>query len=170
MQLTSERLIYIKITPAEKADYMRWYTNDDVMKYLTGQGLTQDEAEQRFAKALTTNETYPEGGFFIVQSKDNKEFIGIAKFTYLEEKGLKEKDQVEVGYGMMPDYWGQGYASEMLRCLIQYAKTLPHVRALIGIVNPENESSVKVLTKQGFELYRAKAFGEQPEEHYRLEI
>ncbi|OJJ14958.1 hypothetical protein BKI52_41125 [marine bacterium AO1-C] len=165
MNLTSERLIYTQVTLAEKENYMRWYTDDVVMKYITGAGLNKEQAEARFAKSLDTNQTYPNMGFYTVKHQESGEFIGIAKFTYLDE----EQTQIEVGYGMMPEHWGQGYATEMLRCLMTHAQSFPQTKELIGIVNPENNASVKVLTKQGFSLYRA-TFGEQPAEYYKFEL
>ncbi|HAS41725.1 MAG TPA: hypothetical protein DCS93_14700 [Microscillaceae bacterium] len=165
MTLASERLIYTQVTFAEKENYMRWYTDDVVMRHITGTGLTKEQAEARFAKTLKTNETYPNMGFYTAKNQASREFVGIAKFTYLDEA----QTQVEVGYGMMPEYWGAGYATEMLCCLMKHAQAFPNIKELIGIVNPENDASVKVLTKQGFALYKA-TFGENPAEYYKLEL
>jgi len=165
MTLTSERLVYTQVTLAEKENYMRWYTDNAVMQYITGTGLTNEQAEARFAKTLQTNEAYPTMGFYVVKNEANGEFIGIAKFTYLDDAHT----QAEVGYGMMPEYWGMGYGSEMLRCLVAYARSFSDIKELIGIVNPENDASIRVLTKQGFSLCQA-TFGEAPTEHYKLEL
>lgn len=165
MTLTSERLIYTQVTQAEKENYMSWYTDDTVMQYITGKGLTKEQADARFEKTLATNAANPNMGFYTANHRESGGFVGIAKFTYLNE----EQTQAEVGYGMMPGYWGQGYATEMLVCLMKHAHSFPNIEELVGIVNPENLPSVKVLTKQGFTLYRA-TFGEQPSEYYQLKL
>ena len=165
MNLTSSRLHYTQVTQAEKEHYMLWYTNDEVMQHITGKGLTTFEAEARFAKSLEINERFPNMGFYTAKHRETGAFVGIAKFTYLDEK----QTEVEVGYGMMPEYWGQGYATEILCYLMKHAQSFSHVTALVGIVNPENEASVKVLTKQGFKLDRLVS-GEDPVAYYKQEL
>lgn len=162
MNLTSERLIYIPVTEAEREGYMAWYTNDEVMKYITGKGLTQAQANERFAKAIESNLANPEMGLYVVKHRQNNDYIGIAKLAYLDEH------TAEVGYGMMPENWGKGYATEMLLCLMAHCRTLPQVKSLVGIVNPENEASVKVLTKQGFTLDNSPETSSKAEAYYRF--
>lgn len=164
MQLSSERLIYLPVTKNDRENYMAWYTNDDVMKYITGEGLNQVAADERFIKAIKNNEAHPEVGLYLAKHRQSGQFIGIAKLTYINDT------QAEVGYGMMPAYWGMGYATEMLQCLMTYAQSIPQIKELIGIVNPENSSSVKVLTKQGFEWYENDELQEGNAVYYRLKL
>lgn len=164
MQLSSERLIYLPVTNNDRENYMAWYTNDEVMKYITGKGLSQTAANERFIKAVKNNEAHPEVGLYLAKHRQSEEFIGIAKLTYMNDT------QAEVGYGMMPAYWGMGYATEMLQCLVTYAQSIARIKELIGIVNPENLPSVKVLTKQGFELYEHEELPEEGAAYYRLKL
>jgi RimJ/RimL family protein N-acetyltransferase len=164
MPLTSDRLIYTQITPADRAVYMSWYTNNDVMKYITGKGLSPQDAQARFEKALKANESNPEIGFFAVRNKEDNTFIGIAKFTFLTNT------QVEVGYGSLPQFWGKGYASEMLRCLIDHADTIPQLDELIAIINAGNTASKNVAIKQGFQLYDTSHENNTLVEYYKLHL
>ncbi|MDF9796081.1 ribosomal-protein-alanine N-acetyltransferase [Catalinimonas alkaloidigena] len=162
MQLESDRLLFKKITHSEFSAYARWYMNDEVMKYITGRALTLEETKLRFAKAMETNEKYPELGLFSVKSKQHQRFIGIAKLVYLNEY------QAEVGYGMMPEYWGKGYASEILKTIINYAESALHVSELVAIVDPQNQASKKVLAKQHFHFLSKGSENTKPTEHFRL--
>lgn len=144
MDFVSERLSYHKFTPLDIKDYLSWYTNNEVMKYITGRGLTQPEAEARFKIALGMNDQHPDAGLYAVRKRGSDEFVGIAKFVY------KDPHEAEVGYGMLPEYWGKGYASEILDCMVKLSKKHHRVTKLIAIVNPENLSSKKVLAKKGF--------------------
>jgi RimJ/RimL family protein N-acetyltransferase len=164
MDLISERLVYHKITIAEISDYMRWYMNDEVMKYITGRGLTRQEAQARFEKVLAVNEKHPEVGFYSVKIKKETTFIGIAKLVHVTE------EQAEVGYGSLPEFWGQKYASEMLRCLVHYAKEIPQIKELMAVVHPENAASIKILTNQNFTLYETAFEDSNPAEYYRLDL
>ena len=164
MNLVSKRLIYIKVNRSEFSNYLKWYTNDLVMKFITGRGLHLEEARLRFEKALDINEKHPELGFYTVKDKNENTFVGIAKLVYLNEY------QAEVGYGSMPEFWDQKYASEMLDCLINYSKEIPKIKELIAVVNEDNLASKKVLTKQNFKFYEKKKEEENILEWYKLVI
>jgi RimJ/RimL family protein N-acetyltransferase len=164
MDLVSERLSYHKFTPADFTDYLKWYTNDEVMKYITGQGLTQTQAEARFKIALGINEQHPDAGLYAVKKRGSDQFVGIAKFVY------KDPHEAEVGYGMMPEYWGKGYGSEILDCMVKLSKKHHRITRLIAIVNPENHGSVKVLAKKGFVFYKKEIEDNFPVEYYKLSV
>jgi len=162
MPLISERLIYHKITKAEFGGYMSWYTNDAVMKHINGKGLTIPEAQHRFTKALEINQLFPELGFYAVKDILDNTFVGIAKLVYTKE------EEAEVGYGTLPQFWGKGYASEMLESLIHYSKEISTIKELIAVVNQENIASKRVLEKQGFNLYKSDFENKKPVQYYKL--
>jgi len=59
---------------------------------------------------------------------------------------------VEVGYGIVPEYQRQGYASETVRGLLAHAFAVPSVRRAIAETLPELTPSIGVLRKCGFRL------------------
>ncbi len=162
MNLESQRLTYLKFTEDQYDNYVKWYTDADVMKYITGRPLTLEEAKVRFDKALLNNKEHEGMGLYAISHKQSERFAGIAKFALLEA------GQAEVGYGFLTDFWGQGYASEVLECLVNHAKKLNDIRELVGIVNKENLASKKVLTKKGFEYFKEEEEKGQTSEYYRL--
>ncbi|ELR73548.1 acetyltransferase, gnat family, putative [Fulvivirga imtechensis AK7] len=162
MYLASERLVYSKFRESEYAIYASWYTNAAVMKHITGKALTEQEARERFGKAMATNQEHPDMGFFAARLKATNQFIGIAKLAYYQS------EYIEVGYGFLPEYWGKGFATEMLTFLVDYSRHLPGGRDLIAIVDPKNTGSKKVLTNQGFVLYDSKPEDGRPTEYYKL--
>lgn len=162
MYLASERLVYSKFKESEYATYASWYTNADVMKHITGKALTDQEARERFAKAMATNKEYPEMGFFAARLKETHQFIGIAKLTYYQS------EFIEVGYGFLPEYWGRGFATEMLTFFVDYSRNLRQERGLMAIVDPGNVGSKKVLTNHGFVLYDTRLEDGRPTEYYKL--
>jgi ribosomal-protein-alanine N-acetyltransferase len=67
--------------------------------------------------------------------------------------GFKEpprKGIVETGYAVLPQFQGQGYATEMVGALVRWALDNPLVRRVIAETTLENRASVRVLTKLGF--------------------
>jgi [ribosomal protein S5]-alanine N-acetyltransferase len=164
MDLVSERLSYHKFNMADIDDYMRWYTNDDVMKHITGRGLTKSEAEARFKIALSINEQQADAGFYRVGKRGANDFVGVSKFVFTEPH------EAEVGYGMLPMYWGKGYASEMLDCMVRHVRRHHRITKLVAVVNPENARSVKVLVKKGFVFYNEVVEDNTIVHHYKLSV
>lgn len=118
------------------------------MKHITGVKLNPEQAIERFQVALDTNEGQEDMGFLAVAEKESGSFIGLGKIVPFEN-GI-----TEIGYALLPEFWGKGYASEITRLLIEYARKLGNVDELIGLVNPQNEGSIRVLTKHGFVFCR----------------
>lgn len=58
-------------------------------------------------------------------------------------------DQAELGYWIARSHWGQGYATEAVRAVLQIAKTLGH-RRISAAHFADNPASGRVLTKAGF--------------------
>lgn len=60
--------------------------------------------------------------------------------------------ELRLGYFVAEKYWGHGYASEVIGGLCQYIDNYEDVNSIIAGVDPENIASIKVLTKNGFQL------------------
>lgn len=58
-------------------------------------------------------------------------------------------DQVELGYWIARDHWGQGYATEAARAVLQLARALGH-RRIFAAHFVDNPASGRVLAKAGF--------------------
>ena len=55
----------------------------------------------------------------------------------------------DVGYVIARPWWGQGYATEALRAVVDAAFTLPALRRVWAVVDVENLASQRVLEKAG---------------------
>ncbi len=56
----------------------------------------------------------------------------------------------EVGYSLASRYWGQGYATEALAALVDWAFDGLPVTRLAGMLHPDNRASAMVLERTGF--------------------
>ena len=57
----------------------------------------------------------------------------------------------EIGYIFHPDYWGQGFAFEAMRAVVDYAFANRLVDHLIADVDPRNDASRRLLMRLGFQ-------------------
>ncbi|MDV2887909.1 GNAT family N-acetyltransferase, partial [Alkalihalophilus pseudofirmus] len=58
-------------------------------------------------------------------------------------------EEAEIGYMILPKYWGKGYGSTIAKQLIESAKQT-NLNILKAIIDPKNIPSRKILIKQGF--------------------
>ena len=65
-------------------------------------------------------------------------------------KGLGDDGVAEIGYGILEEYRGQGYAAEAVQAVCRWAFRHSELRALEAETAPENTASQRVLEKCGF--------------------
>ena len=85
--------------------------------------------------------------------------IGVGGF-----KGSPDaRGEVEIGYGVLPEFQRRGYATEAVRAWIAFAFTDPRVQAVVGQTLASLTPSIGVLEKTGFTLDGAGADAGAPE-------
>ena len=120
------------------------YSDPAVMKYIRAT-LTVDETKHIMETHVAAYEETPFKGRFAVIEKRTGAFIG----TFL----LKDSETItglEIGYALLQDYWGKGYATELLNEGVKFAFDKHAITELYAITELHNEASRKVLTKCGF--------------------
>ena len=85
-------------------------------------------------------------GLWILRDRPSGAVIGRAVLRHLEVEGL---DEVEVGYGLMPEYWGRGLATEVTCACVQIAQGRLGLRSVVAITLPSNAASQRVMQKSG---------------------
>jgi RimJ/RimL family protein N-acetyltransferase len=78
------------------------------------------------------------------RSDSSKFLIGVAGLKHLDELG-----EVDIGYRLLPRYWGCGLATEAARAAIDYGFRVLHLPRIIGLVDAPHVASIRVLEKCG---------------------
>ena len=81
-------------------------------------------------------------GPYVVFSRETGELLGSTGLAF------ESRDVASTGYVFARDAWGQGYASESLRAMIDLAKTMG-VRRLYAICHVDHDASRRVMEKGG---------------------
>jgi ribosomal-protein-alanine N-acetyltransferase len=80
--------------------------------------------------------------------------------TIVAELGFKGppniKGEVEIGYGTMPDFQGNGYMTAAVKSIIEWATERNDIKTILGSVDKKNSPSIRVLEKNGFKFYEEK--------------
>lgn len=90
-----------------------------------------------------------EPSLLAVIDKKNNQLIGSCGFFPQKIQGIEE---LELGYRLLKDYWGQGFATEAAIAVKSYAFKEMRVTRLISLIEKGNTASVRVAEKSGFRL------------------
>ncbi|UOO81560.1 GNAT family N-acetyltransferase [Uruburuella testudinis] len=154
-----------KFTENDFDDYCRLVGNEQVMAMITERAIVGEEAQRDFAAIMADNRRHPVYGHFKITDADTQDFIGLAKLVVQAD----DVGQAEIGYMLMPQYWGKGIGSAVAAELIRTARRsgLPQ---LYAVIDPDNLPSRKILTKQGFIHREFKDFDGLPGEILMLPL
>lgn len=92
-------------------------------------------------------------GWWVVVPNGQDELIGWNGLQFLPETG-----EVEVGYLLSRQYWGQGFATEGTRAALKFGFEELKLQEIIGLTHPENIASQNVLKKCGLRYVEQKEY------------
>lgn len=81
--------------------------------------------------------------YVIIETKDNHDFVG---FTMLFDAQAKNRD-AKIGLALDPQFWGRGYATEVLRFVVDYAFHQLAMHRITLNVYGNNTAAIKVYEK-----------------------
>ncbi|MGF1730221.1 GNAT family N-acetyltransferase [Photobacterium kasasachensis] len=58
-------------------------------------------------------------------------------------------DDVDLGYGFLPDYFGQGFGYESAQAVMEYGRRELKMKKLVAITTADNQRCIKLLNKLG---------------------
>ena len=135
-----------KFGPHDFDDYFRLVSDPKVMAMISERGIPADEARQDYADLLANNDIHPDMGQFRILQRKTSHFIGLAKLAVSAEN----RETAELGYMLLPEYWGQGIGGRIASMLVTRAEAQPDIRSLFAIIDPANLPSRKILINNGF--------------------
>lgn len=81
--------------------------------------------------------------------KENKKVIGSLRIHPDENRGKYYAKSIN--YDLSPKFWGKGYMTEAVKCVVKYAFEEMHIDLLSVFHYPRNISSKRVIEKSGFQ-------------------
>ena len=88
-------------------------------------------------------------GLYLVEAQQDRTPVGIC--------GLVQRDfldDVDLGFALVPEFRGRGYAREAAAATVAYAATDVGLERVAAIVSPENAASIRLLEDLGFTFDR----------------
>lgn len=146
IDLITERLL-LKCISYDDADFFyKEFSNDEVNRYLYDADpcASKEEAKEWIDFYLEPEPRKQQRWIMVL--KDTGESIGTCGFHCWNE----ETGEVEIGYDLYPTYWRQGYTTEALTKIIEFAKEIMCVKKIYAHISVDNIPSIKTALKQGF--------------------
>lgn len=96
----------------------------------------------------------------ILKKYEKNEYAPYALFksdsTYIGEAGVYHGNpkckKINIGYNLLPEFWGSGFATEITKAIIEWYFANTDVQRIEGTVLEDNVASRRVLEKSNMEL------------------
>ena len=147
IEIKTERLSVRRFVLNDAAFILRLLNEPTFIEHIADKGVRDLDAARDYLRRgpMASYERYS-FGLWHVGLLDNDEPIGMAgllKRDYLEH--------VDIGYALLPEYCGAGYAFEMASAVMGYAGEVLNAKQVMAIVSEGNTPSMKLLGKLGFQ-------------------
>src|SRR5262249_60824821 len=86
-------------------------------------------------------------GLWVFRDRADGRYAGRGGLRHVAVEG---RDEVEVSYALMPDFWGRGLATEIARASVAIAFGPLGLAELVCFTLPTNRASQRVMVKAGF--------------------
>lgn len=140
----TERLLVRRFTPSD-LDIFFLINGDARVWHYIRPAKTRVESDAFLDENIGLYRDGDPVGRYAVFDKSLDRFTGIFSFLY-----ITDTNHYHIGYALLPDAWGRGFATELVRAGTSWFFTHTDQPALSAIVHPDNLASQKVLLKSGY--------------------
>lgn len=162
--LETDRLILRHQTVEDAAFMLELWNDPSWIENIGDRGVRTMEDARRdiLYKAIEVYATLGYG-FYLAELKNGGIPIGICGFA--KRDFLEDPD---VGYALLPRYWGKGYAFEAASAVMEYGKSVLGLTRIVAFTSEDNEASGKLLEKLGLQFEKLIPYPGREEEMIRL--
>ena len=140
--LESERLRFRPMAETDLEDLILLDTDPEVRAHFPDGVSSPPRILERIGR---NRKSFEERGYgdFVLHCRDSGRFAGRAGF------GEIEGGEIEVGYVLLKEFWGQGLAQEALKTLLAWARTAIPATRILAYAPVGHSASLNVMAKSG---------------------
>jgi RimJ/RimL family protein N-acetyltransferase len=157
--------LYLRVFELADLDALAKVNSDPEVMRHTGDGntISREETEKRLHAYL---EHWRQHGFGLRAAihKSNHALVGFCGLQFVA--GTQE---IEVGFRLAKQYWGQGLATEAARAVLRHGFEVLCLERIIGLAHPANVASQRVLQKSGLKHEKNAYYYEHLVRYYAIE-
>lgn len=144
--LSTARLRLRELRPKDAPAANALFSDPQVMRYV---GRPVHKSQEDTIRSIEGNRVkFPnkEGVHWALTLHQDDRFIGSCCYWHL----MKEHHRAEIGYDLLPLYWGQGLMCEALTAVLRYGFEVMELHSTEAQIDPDNLRSRRVLERLGF--------------------
>jgi len=144
-KLSTERLVLRPISSADVDVLHTFWTDPAVRRYLwDNEVISRDRVVDIVGNSEASFVDFGYGLFAIELAAVRGQLIGFCGLRRMPDDG-----EVELLYGILPRYWGEGLVAEAAREVLRHGFRVCGLRRILGITDTPNQRSVRVLQRLG---------------------
>jgi RimJ/RimL family protein N-acetyltransferase len=144
---TTTRLGATPVSAADWPFFYRLWSEERVARTLGGV-RDRDQVQGALAQAVTHWARHGSGRWLL---RRDSEPVGTVKLAHCTVAGQQE---VELGYALVPEAWGQGYATDAGAGALAFAGQNARLTSVVAFALASNEGSFAVMRRLGFTYER----------------
>ena len=143
--LATERLFLREFNTGDAGFILELLNNPSWIKYIGDKNIldTNDALNYINNGPLKSYQTHG-FGLYLVALKATEKPIGMCGL--IKRDGLED---VDIGFALMPEYAGNGFAYEIASATLDHAKNKLGIEKVVAITSHDNENSIRLLNKLG---------------------
>jgi RimJ/RimL family protein N-acetyltransferase len=161
-EVRTARLLLRRMGPSDYGAFIQMHQNSRVMSTLGG--VRRAEELKPWFDRVVGEWSRLGYSWWSVREVASGQFVGRGGLRRLTIEG---REEVEVGYGFLPEFWGRGYATELARESVRIGFTQLKLPELISFTQVTNLASRRVMEKAGFRYERDFTYANTPHVLYR---
>lgn len=150
--METERLFHRPFTLADLPRLIEMRADPEVNKYLGGIQMQNAEALAARIQFYIDCQTKYGFGMSALFWKPTGAMIGWSGLQPLDET-----DDIEVGYGMIKEFWGLGIGLETARAWLDFGFHKKNLERIVAVAYPENRGSWRIMEKLGMNYEKTEA-------------
>jgi [ribosomal protein S5]-alanine N-acetyltransferase len=152
MQIPTQRLLIKPLSKQELSNYvLADFSLEDSLQLIPYPRTVNDRVKNAIGLNILPKLTgqIPHDWFVTIWTVIQKDQRVMVAEVYLKGP-LQANGEIEIGYSTYPDFEGNGYMTEAVGLIIEWAFQQVNVTAILAETNPDNTASRRVLEKNGF--------------------
>ena len=156
VRLTTERLILRIPVVTDASAAAALLTDPEVMRFVGGEAVPAQDVRavvDKWIERWSANGV----GQFVVERREDRTFLGRVGIAVWDERTRAHATfasagsyaQPELGWALIREHWGRGYATEAARVVRDWALRTRDFRRLISLISADNLASAAVARRLG---------------------
>ena len=145
--LKSDRLLFRNFKDSDITPFYTLRTHEDVLNYMDTSPLENLQASEKMILENHTMFQNKQGISWAITDAKQHSFLGYFLLWNVNQKHAR----AEIGYALLPEYWGKGYMKETFNSMLPFAFKTLKLHRLEANINPNNKRSERLLIASGFE-------------------